>query len=292
MGTLGQIATGLQIATPASTIKNLLGGISSTYAFNDMKAVNKAFMDMAADRKGELREAIEVGAIDLGEDFLQMSADAYRLGIDRKVAGATRKALQYAQFDEAEKYARLLSYLTAKASTADAIRKYNKNPTSADALRFKHYVKQQRFNLDKLLAQDKKETNKWLRHQTNMDQGSYRINQSPLITDTPLGRFFLKYQKWGTQHARTLEQKVINPSLAAAREAVKNKDYGTAAVAITPILRYGLAMAIGGTAMLETLEALFDRENPQPAYEDFFKGDWEDRLKTVGKAFMEGSLAA
>jgi hypothetical protein len=226
-----QLATGLQLGNPASAFLNVVGGDVANIQMYGWREVAKAHASLLLDWRRVQEEGTKLGI--LNKDYLRITQD----GIERdagkyfatedKVSVALAKftdvALNFSGFNGAENIVRATAMLAARGFLDSSLRAININPNSNKSKKFIEYVKRENLDLDKLILENGAgpETNKFLRRSVNVPQGSYRIDMTPVFVDTNVGRFFFKYQKFGTQINRFFYRNFFKPWWDDKKDVVK-----------------------------------------------------------------------
>lgn len=145
----------------------------------------------------------------------------------------------------------------------------------------------QRHGIDtnRLIAEngDGPETRKLYRKQVKMTQGSYRIDQTPVFVDSPIGKFLFKYQKFGTQLSRLFWINHLKPfveSITKGGETVTytkdGKEYSARVKTFMPLLNFFGAAVLGGTALAFLRQAIFGYNDPGPDLDEIAKALEDD----------------
>ncbi len=239
------LATGLHLTNYATAAQNFMTGSALNVQMFGSQRVLKAYIDLATDFSNLYREGLELGI--LGKDLMNLMRDAERnnvgvFGADsqtgrfgkimQQVTGNrmtmseairefTRLGMKYGGYNGTEQLIRANAFVAAKAQLRDALDLWNRSPMSLDARRYRRFMQRNRIDVDALIRENGKgeETARYLRLMVNLPQGSYRADQAPLIIDTQVGRFFGKYQKFGTQTSRLFWQQRIKPFIELMQDA-------------------------------------------------------------------------
>lgn len=239
------LATGLHLTNYATAAQNFTAGSALNVQMFGSQRVLKAYTDLASDFSNLYREGLELGI--LGKDLMNLMRDAERSNIGvfgaesqtgrfgrvmQKVTGNrmtmseairefTRLGMKYGGYNGTEQLIRANAFVAAKAQLGDALKRWNDSPMSLDARRYRRFMQRNRIDVDALIRENGKgeETARYLRLMVNLPQGSYRADQAPLIIDTQVGRFFGKYQKFGTQTSRLFWQQRIKPFIELMQDS-------------------------------------------------------------------------
>ena len=116
-----------------------------------------------------------------------------------------------------------------------------------------------------------------------MTQGSYRIDQTPVFVDSPIGKFLFKYQKFGTQLSRMFWINHLKPfidSITKGGETViytKNgKEYSARVRAFMPMVNFFGGAVVAGTLLAGLREAIFGYNDPGPDLDEIEKALADD----------------
>ena len=319
--TASTLATGLQISGIKSVIKNTLGGITNSMTFMDTANTLKA---MRALLDSDTRDAAFALMNDLGvtmDDYLRVMADLEAQGLSNHAgydkvnkaisdftsmmmslrsplgAGIANKlGLHKISFNNSEMTVRVMTGLAAKFQLDSWMQEYATNPLSRKSKVFSKIVAEEGINMDNLLkepgfeglnldSEASPETARLIRRMVNRAQGSYRQDQVPRWMDSPVGKFFFKYTKYGFQLGRMFDKQVI--------ENLRSDDRDLRVEGVKNMLKY--FTIYGG---MSTLAAWFLRhlfgDDLIPDEEEFAKV-MADKLDTPGVrddvAYLVGTAA-
>lgn len=291
---LNSLATATQLGNPISASLNLFGGTITNIQEFGILQIAKSYLDLVRDWKNVQREGTTLGI--LNKDFMNILSDHTEMDADKyfskeqKISQALAKfantTLTFGGFNGAENIVRASAMLAAKSWLTSSLKAVNSNPESSKAKKFYEWVKRENLNADKLILENGagKETEKFLRRAVNVPQGSYQIDMTPVFIDSTAGRFFFKYQKFGTQINRFFYRHYLRPLL----------DKPTPANALRLIGFVGTAI-IGGNAILALREA-FGYGDPGPDDDEILKAfDNEDTARAwglIGTRAFENIMAA
>ena len=287
-------ATGLQLGNPGTATLNIIGGTQLNVQMFGSKRMAKAYLDLATDAKNIYREGVELGI--LGKDVLNILRDADNRNAEYMDANSrTKEALgkfsaltmKWGGYTGTEQIIRATGMIAARAQLMDALHAWNKRPHSRDARTYRKFMERNRVDVAKLLRENGKgeETARYLRLMVNIPQGSYRVDMTPLYVDTPMGRFFFKYQKFGTQVSRLFWQQKLKPFMDAVSDP--NATSMDRAHAFLPIMQWFGWAVLGGGAVLAARGAMFGYIDPGPELEEIAKA-----LEDDDKAAAWGLMAS
>lgn len=298
---MNQFATGLQLGNPLSTIKNLLSGMTMAGAFYGTRRTMGALFDVrgAFDK---IDDAYEKGII--LDDLMNLMEDRGPNGRQSRVSSFTNFMLKVSGFNAAETWVRVVNMAAAQSFLRHAISSNLKNPGSRSSLQYRGFIarlgiKQVQALLDE--GGDGPMTDSFLRKAVNEVQGGYRYDQVPAFMDSSAGRFFFKYQKWGSQQMRAFLRHVVNPFVQFVPggkignpELIKYRDPKTGGVitkrvpgAIMPAIRYLILLAAGGAGTEELLNLLFGRPEAEASWSEIAMAMDKDRREAMGMALSK-----
>jgi len=271
-------ATATQLGNPGTATLNLIGGTLLNIQHMGLKNTFKAMKDLARDWKSLQQEGTELGI--LGKDLLNLMRDldaptTEMFTPESKVKDALAKfadvTMTWGGYKVTENFIRSTAMVAARYQLQDALRTWNQNPSSADALVYKRNLTKNGIDWQQLLIENGsgEETGKYLRKMVNIPQGSYKIDQTPLYVDTRAGRFFFKYQKFGTQVSKMFYDNFFHPLINAKDPKERAKHFWRT-------LQYFSYAAAGGTLILAARAAMFGYNDPGPDDDDIvqaFKND-------------------
>ncbi|QJQ93903.1 MULTISPECIES: hypothetical protein [Halomonadaceae] len=278
-------ATGLQLGNPGTATLNIIGGTQLNVQMFGSKRMAKAYLELATEFRDVYREGVELGI--LGKDVLNILRDAdnrnaeYMDANSRAKEGLSKFAaftMKWGGYTGTEQVIRATGMLAARAQLLDALKVWNTNPFSRDARTYRAFMDRNRIDVGKLIRENGKgeESAKYLRLMVNIPQGSYRVDQTPLYVDTPIGRFMFKYQKFGTQVSRLFWQQKLKPMMDTwADPSATSMDRARATL---PILQWFGWSIIGGGAILSARGAMFGYLNPGPELEEIAKAMEDDDM--------------
>jgi hypothetical protein len=282
-------ATGMQLGNPGTATINILGGMVLNFQHFGLKNSLRVFRDLVMEWRKIQQDGTELGL--LGKDYLRIMRDIDAPAQDMfspedKIRdGLARFAdftMTWGGYKVTENFIRSYAFVAGRYQLMDAIREYNANPDSATSLMYARNMKKNGISLERLVLENGagQETGRYLRRMVNIPQGSYRIDQVPLFTDTRVGRFLFKYQKFGTQVSKMFYDNYLHPFMHAkgkerAKHFWRNMMYFSYAIA-------------GGTLILAARAALFGYNDPGPEDDDIIKAlENEDTHRAVGMMFSK-----
>ena len=273
---LSSLATGLQLGNPASAIVNLVGGLTLTGQAFPIKSALRAVADMHKMRDA-IGDAYAKGI--LVDDFFGLAADAVQEGVPEKISKLTTGLLKYGGFSTAEHFSRAYNMLVAKHYLRDSLKAWNDNITSRKSKLAVAWMQRNGFDYRDLLREDGDgpATEKFLRTAVNQTQGSYRIDQTAVFIDEPLGRFLLKYQKFSTQVFRMFVKNHLQPFMDSIKGGEKvtlevdGKEVQERVRNFMPMLRYFAVAVPGGMLAMGLRAALFGYGESGPDDEEIKK---------------------
>lgn len=221
MNWANSLATGLQLGNWVSSGMNLIGGMTTNVQEFGLVDASKAFVQLVKDWKSVQREGTHLGI--LNKDFINILSDhverdagrywSQNETVSEGLAKFASFMLTYGGYNAAENAVRGVAFVAARANLMKSLDAINNNPGSSVAKKFVEWVQRQNLSLDALLSEDGAgpETDKYMRRAVNVPQGSYDITMTPVFIDSPIGRFFFKYQKFGTQINRFFYMNFLKP---------------------------------------------------------------------------------
>ncbi len=208
-GWANSLATATQLGNPVSASLNLLGGTITNVQQFGIKEIAKSYANLVLDWKNVQNDGTTLGVLNkdfmnILNDHVEMDSDKY-FSKEQKVSQAlgkfTNVMLTASGFNAAENIVRSSAMLAATSRLNSFLKDVNNGLENNSVRRFREWVKRENLDIDALVIEDGagKETEKFIRRAVNVSQGSYKIDMTPVFIDTASGRFFLKYQKFGTQ---------------------------------------------------------------------------------------------
>lgn len=277
------VATGLQLGNPGTATLNIIGGTQLNVQMFGSKRMAKAYLDLAMDAKNIYREGVELGI--LGKDVLNILRDADNRNANYMDANSKTKewlgkfsagTMKWGGYTGTEQIIRATGMIAARAQLMDALHAWNKRPHSRDSRTYRKFMERNRIDVAKLLRENGKgeETARYLRLMVNIPQGSYRVDQTPVYVDTPMGRFFFKYQKFGTQVSRLFWQQKVKPMMDAWADPKASA--ADKAQFVMPVLQWFGWAVLGGGAVLAARGAMFGYMDPGPELDELIKAVGDD----------------
>ena len=293
---LNSLATATQLGNPISASLNLLGGTITNIQEFGIIAVTKSYLDLLTDWRKIQEEGTTLGILNkdfmnILRDHVEMDADKYfskEQKISQSLARFANTALTFGGFNAAENVVRSSAMLAARARLNTFLKKVNDNPDSENVKKFYAYANRENLNIDALILENGsgKETEKYMRRAVNIPQGSYQIDMTPVFIDTTAGRFFFKYQKFGTQINRFYYNHFLKPILTEKGRRGRN---------ILRALGFVGTAIVGGGAILAIREA-FGYGDPGPDLDELDKAlEDEDTARAwalILSRSMENIMAA
>jgi hypothetical protein len=317
--TLNIWASGLQLGNPASAMLNFFGGTTLNAMVGQPGAFSSYLSSFVELRNlgRELKDAREKGIV--SRDLMNIVGDHQAMLEYNRLAQAGQKTtdflLKYSGFTPVEQMVRTQSMIIGKSFLRKTLSSLSKNPNSSFSKRSLAWLNRNNLDADKLIVEQGvgPETDKLLRYFANISQGSYTIAQSPIFTDTPIGRFLFKYQKFSTQVMRQSWKNTFEPAwkavtnkneilqlpdptrqllyrlrLAEAKELGDNRKITLdeipkkvtkaegKALTIIPVMMWLGAAYVGGEVILRMRDMLFGVLMKGPSYEDIIKAFEDD----------------
>lgn len=281
---LNALATATQLSNPITVLTNLTSGLAynaTTIGF--IPAVKGAWQMRGMMRDASIiAEAGEHGAI--LDDLMNMVSDMEAL--DSPAVNAAQQVAQFglkwSGFNASERFVRTHSYLTAKSFLRDALKSWggDTNHQSRRARLYEAWFERNGFDVDALRMENGtgEETGRFLRGAVNLAQGGYRFDQVPVFMDTPAGRFFFKYQKWGTQMAANFVRNAWNPAFNPGKDRngqARPRD-------VMPLIGYLIITAALGAGLDELYEKIFGRAKRGASWSEIGNTLDDDALKALG----------
>lgn len=273
-------ATATQLGNPGTALLNVVGGTLLNVQHMGIKNTVRAVKELTRDWKAIQQEGTELGI--LGKDLLNLMRDLDAPATDMftpesKIKDVLAKfadiTMTWGGYKVTENFIRSTAMVAAKYQLQDALSAWNKDVNSAKS---KVYIRNFTKNgIDwKQLARENgsgEETGKYLRKMVNIPQGSYKIDQTPLYVDTRAGRFFFKYQKFGTQVSKMFYDNFFHPFMKAKDPKARTRHF----VRMMGYFAYAIA---GGSLILTARAAAFGYNDPRPEDEDIAKAFENDDL--------------
>jgi hypothetical protein len=319
MATLNIWSSGLQLGNPASSMLNFFGGTTLNAMVGQPGALSSYVSSFAELRKlgRELKDAREKGIV--SRDLMNIVGDHQVVLESSGLAKAGQKTtdflLKWSGFTPVEQMVRTQSMIIGKSFLRKTLSSLSKNPNSSFSKQALTWLNRNNIDADKLIVEQGTgpETDKLLRYFANISQGSYTISQTPIFTDTPIGRFLFKYQKFSTQVMRQSWKNTFEPAwkavtnknetlqlpdqtrqllyrlrLAEAKELGDNRKITLdeipkkvtkaegKALTIIPVMMWLGASYVGGEVILRLRDMLFGVLMKGPEYEDIIKAFEDD----------------
>ena len=207
---LGTGLTGLHLGNWRTAMRNALSGqsmVATQYGI-------KRYAEGVIDSFHNINDAYEKGII--VEDLFNLVGDGPNLGGRSMIQKGTDFLLKWSGEVPAENFNRVVNMGAAKALLRDAIAEYkNKGPTKKLVKYMGHFKRLGGIDPQALLDEGGAgpHTDRYLRQSVKRVQGGYQIDQVPAFLESDAGRFFLKYNKWGTQQTDMFMKEVIRPAI-------------------------------------------------------------------------------
>jgi hypothetical protein len=319
MAILNIWSSGLQLGNPASSLLNFFGGTALNAMVGQPGAFSSYLSSFVELRKlgKELKDAREKGIV--SRDLMNIVGDHQVVLESNGLAKAGQKTtdflLKWSGFTPIEQMVRTQSMIIGKSFLRKTLSSLSKNPNSTFSKRSLAWLNRNSIDADKLIVEKGSgpETDKLLRYFANISQGSYTIAQTPIFTDTPIGRFLFKYQKFSTQVMRQSWKNTFEPAwkavtnknemlqlpdptrqllyrlrLAEAKELGDNRKITLdeipkkvtkaegKALTIIPVMMWLGSAYVGGEIILRMRDMLFGVLMKGPSYEDIIRAFEDD----------------
>jgi hypothetical protein len=277
IGVLNAVATGTQLTNPVTIGINLLSGIGYNFTFLGTRHALAGLADIRTVGRlfNQIHDGVERGAIQ--DDLLSMVHDAEEAGGRKEqfAMKAASRALKYTGYNATEYFTRAHTLATAKSFLRTALKVWGNNPGSRTSLQYAAWFQRNGFHVPDLIVENGNgmATDKFLRGAVNDVQGGYRFDQVPVWMDHPLGKFFLKYQKWGSQMARNMWMNVMEPALTGTkvRRLVDGQRVETTVRDFAPLVRFAVTSGLIGWSQDQLKEWLFGRPDRTASFHEIGK---------------------
>lgn len=288
MRRLQTLASGSLLSDPTTTVpRNVISGlIAPTELFGVARSL-KGVVDVVKNSQTRMM-AREVGAV---RENLGQYLHADQLGNsfwDDATSFFTDKALKLSGNTASETFVRSHSGAVASQFVKDAAASLQKNPSSGFSKEALGMFKRWGIDGEKILAEggDWKtglESRKFIRTAIREMQGGYRYDQVPLWAQSPTGRFFYQYGRWGAQRAQHLFENVIKPLIGEEVEWHGKKMVNRK---VAPLVRTGAALVVAGESFAALSKGLFGRDRRDSSISEIKQAWDEDELKALKLAGM------
>lgn len=294
------LASGLLLSSPTTTVmRNMLSGTAATTELVGVRRSAENLVKAATDAQTKL-DAREIGAVreNLG-DFLHADQLGNTKG-DELIRGVVNKMLKYSTYNASEGFVRTHAAATASQFAKDGVKAIAKDPSSGAAKEALGLFKRLGVDAEKVVAEggDWKtgaETRKFVRTLIRDTQGGYRFDQVPLWANSPVGRFFFQYLRWGTQRSRNIWKNGIQPLIGEEVQwhgkTMARRDAG-------PIIKMGLGAIALGEAYALVSQGFFARDRKDATVQEITEALTEDQKnaavmmadRVINDIIMSGSL--
>ena len=217
---VGSTSTFLQLANWLSVMRNLITGVTFSAQHFGMIRTANAILDAF---KG-INDAYERGII--REDIMNIMQDGETMmkpGLGQRLASF---GFKWSGWNAVEVFNRGVSYQAAKGWLRYAIAQNKINPISKESLIARGRMQRLGINANNLLAENGSGplTDRFFRSAVNEIQGGYQYDQTPGFTNTPMGQFWLRYRKFGTQALMHFDREVVRPFARAVSSGRWSKE--------------------------------------------------------------------
>lgn len=280
------LANALLLSNPVTTVpRNFLSGIAATSEVLGVVRSAKPLVEMVTNAQSRM-DARQIGAVrDRMADFLH----ADQLGesfIDDAVRVVTSKALKYSGYNGSEVFVRAHGSLTAQQFATDAVAAINKNPTSYRSREALALFKRMGVDAKEVVKEDADwktgdETRKFIRTVIRDTQGGYRFDQVPLWANSPVGRFFYQFGRYGVQRSRNIWKNAVKPALG---EEVEWNGKTMSVYNPRPLLKMGAGVIVLGEVFAGIASVAFDRDRKDASLKEIRETLQEDTKAGIGLA--------
>jgi hypothetical protein len=268
---LSNLATAGQLGSFFYTGRNLVFGAGFNWAHFGTPTYARSILNL----KGvfdAIKEGKEKGII--MEDMMKVMQDGETAADLGKRSGKIASFLLKAHGNNiVEAWLRGTAMRGARIALRQAIRRYGKNPKGRWVRQFIGYLDNLGFKgleAHNLLLENGQGplTDRYLRAAVIAVQGGYSYGYVPLIADSPEGKFWLRYQKFGLERLQDFALNVSKPFLRAARlpgtkqvVTIMDKQGNPVDVRVpagmVPMLRYFMVLAGAGAGWEWIAENIF-----------------------------------
>lgn len=228
-------------------------------------------------------------------ELLQKLGVPETIGVNDLMNRFVEFTMKYGGYTPTEMFIRSHAQLTAKYTLIEANRNIAKNPVSRESLKAIRFMQEHGFDYRRLLAENGKGsyTERYIRYMSNLTQGSYKVDQTPIHLDTPIGRFFFKYVKFISQVSRMWYKNNYKPfmdSITKGGSAVRVEVDGVMTTQrvkeFAGMMKFFAASAIGGELVRSLRHILFGYQFTGPGIEELEKAlEDDDRMRALGLIF-------
>lgn len=282
MQLLNSAVTGLMLGNPVTVGVNVMSGLGYTGANLGWMNSLKGFWELRHLGR-TIDQAYEKGV--LLDDLMRLAEDAEGSGsrAAEVASKATNVLLTASGYNASEVFVRAHAMATANAFLRQYLRA---EPGGRQAKYFEDWFRRNSVDPAKLAGEKGAglETDKFLRTAVNVGQGGYRFDQVPIFTDSPVGRFLFKYQKWGTQAARNFMENFVKP----LRHPTDWRAWRDA-------MRYLVTTALIGAGIEDLKSRLFGVAKTTASLDEIAKTSTEDErraLELLAQRWWRNSIAA
>lgn len=289
MATLNHVATGAMLGNWATATLNLFGGTTLNFMSYGPVAGLKAFRDMVRELPTTREDAQRFGV--LSDDYVRLIHDIgqgegdpvrtvfnrYAVNPSEALSKAVSWAMKYGGYTPTEHLIRMNGMLAGKHALLDAL-----NSKGAKRRTYARFFQEHGFDLEALAAEgvDSPLGEKWQRYAAELPQGQYRVGQTPVFVDSPIGKFLFKFQKFATQVNRLVWKVHMKPFLEAVQPGSEMTGKERAR-AFMQAARFFWAVP-GGMAIAGAREALFNYIQKGPGLDEIEKAlDDDDTARGI-----------
>jgi len=294
----GSLATGLFLGNPVTSGVNFAGGTLLNMQEFGAKEISKAYLELMKNWGDVQIDGTTLGI--LNKDFLNILNDHIESDVDKYFGGDSREQIKipktkytpeikfflpesvelsrafakfanvmltFGGYNASENVVRAAAMLASRARLKSWLDAVNENRESPAAKDFFNWVQREKLDAETLIIENGAgpETEKYMRRAVNVPQGSYDITMTPVFANTQFGRFFLKFQKFGTQVNRYAYNHFLKPFFKDPNPKTLMRmlsfiGYGIVGGAAVAAFREALGYGDPGPDYDELEEALKDKE--------------------------------
>jgi hypothetical protein len=248
------LASGLLLANPLTTVpRNVISGLLANVEAGGLLRTFKAFSQVVSGQVSQMT-AKQLGTVKANVLDSQDYQDPELSAADwvRRFSNFTLGASGY---NASERFVRTIATATAMQYVTDYLHAAPNSKTAQEAEAFmgRVGVDPRKIRVEDGDFKQGRESRTLIRRFVKDSQFGYDVSQVPLWANSPVGRLFYQFGRWGTQRARTLWKHVFEPAIFGELVGEPGKRYKVRnmkplATVLTATMARGVA--VGATAVL------------------------------------------
>jgi hypothetical protein len=275
-------ASASQTGNYYTSSKVALARLTSTVQNKGLTNTLRALINTVAHYSDSRETARDLGVL---KDTISFEAENLRNAgtMYKKFMAGFKLMQEVALHGEANRFFTMTDTKASQLWLASAVREIQNNPNSAASRMAKEIFARRRVDLNKMIAGDIPETQRFLRQWVNDTQVSYRIMDNPVWSKTPFGKIILQYMPEAYNQTRMLFSETMIPAV----KALGRGDSTLGGAYVGRLMWFAAASAGSEELLKEIRDRIFGRDPTAASWGQFMQALNDHNGGLALKVFME-----